>query len=121
MAHVVPVFVGGVTVSNVTLHIWTSRRKDVRMGDTVVVRRAGDVIPEIVRVIQDSDHKMRATWVAERGALSVTQRRPGPRARPSRAAPADLSVRRSDSARSDISHPAARSTWMASVTGWSNS
>jgi DNA ligase (NAD+) len=62
VARLTPVFVGGVTVTNATLHnLDQVRAKDVRVGDTVHVRRAGDVIPEVVRVIVENrpgDHEL---------------------------------------------------------------
>ena len=55
VARLAPVFVGGVTVTNATLHNEDEvRRKDIQIGDTVIVRRAGDVIPEVVAYVPEA-------------------------------------------------------------------
>jgi DNA ligase (NAD+) len=63
VAHVTPVFVGGTTVRNATLHnIDEIRRKDLRVGDTVVLQRAGDVIPEVVSAVVDARDGTETVW-----------------------------------------------------------
>ena len=63
VAHVTPVSVGGTTVRNATLHnVDEIRRKDLRVGDTVVLQRAGDVIPEVVSAVVDARDGTETVW-----------------------------------------------------------
>ena len=90
VAHVTPVVVGGTTVRNATLHnIDEIRRKDLRVGDTVVLQRAGDVIPEVVSAVVDARDGSETVWempatcpvcgtAAEREEGEVVQRCPNP-------------------------------------------
>lgn len=90
VAHVTPVFVGGTTVRNATLHnIDEIRRKDLRVGDTVVLQRAGEVIPEVVSAVVEARDGSETVWdmpahcpvcgtLAEREEGEVVQRCPNP-------------------------------------------
>ncbi len=116
VAHVTPVLVGGTTVRNATLHnIDEIRRKDLRVGDTVVLQRAGDVIPEVVSAVVDARDGSETVWEMPTPARCAARRLSARRARSSSAV-RTRTAPRSASAACSTSAVAAAWTSTASAT-----
>ena len=118
VAELEPVYVGGVTVSRATLHNEdVIAERDIRAGDTVVVQRAGDVIPQVVRVIEDKRPVESEPFVPPAVCPECGSRAVRKRGRRCAAAPAASSARLRRWSGYATSSPATPSTSKASAPG----